>query len=206
MRLYRIPFSTNVERVALALAHKGLAAEPVEIDSEDRAAVVAASGQDLVPVLDDDGRIVSDSTAILEYLEERYPDPPLYPRDPARRAECVLFVDWFNRVWKVAPNAIVDELGQVNPNGARIATLGAEMARSLDLFEGLLSGRDYLLGDFSAADCAAFPFIKYALVRLDPADDEPFHRVLVEHLPLGVGHPGVAAWIRRMDALRRVPS
>jgi len=205
VRLYRIPFSTNVERVALALAFKGLDAEPVEVDPQDRTAVAAVSGQELVPVLDDDGRIVSDSTRILEYLEERYPDPPLYPREPARRAECVLFVDWFNRVWKVAPNAIEAELRQVNPDGARVATLGAEMARSLDLFESLLSDRDYLLGEFSAADCAAFPFLKYALVH-DPDDEELFHSVLVENLPLGVGHPRVAAWIRRMDAGPRTPA
>jgi glutathione S-transferase len=205
MRLYRIPFSTNVERVALALAYKGLDAEPVEVDPGDRSPVAAVSGQELVPVLEDSGRIVSDSTSILEYLEERYPDPPLYPRDSARRAECVVFVDWFNRVWKVAPNSIEAELGQVNPDAARIATLGAEMARSLDLFEALLSGRDHLLGEFTAADCAAFPFLKYSLLH-DPADDELFHRILVENLPLGVGHPALAAWIRRMDARPRVPA
>jgi glutathione S-transferase len=205
MRLYRIPFSTNVERVALALAYKGLDAEPVEVDPGDRSPVAAVSGQELVPVLEDSGRIVSDSTRILEYLEERYPDPPLYPRDSARRAECVVFVDWFNRVWKVAPNSIEAELGQVNPDAARIATLGAEMARSLDLFEALLSGRDHVLGEFTAADCAAFPFLKYSLL-LDPADDELFHRILVENLPLGVGHPALAAWIRRMDARPRVPA
>lgn len=205
MRLYRIPFSTNVERVALALAYKGLDAEPIEVDPADRAPVVAASGQELVPVLEDEGRVVADSTRILEYLEERYPDPPLYPRDPAARAECVLMIDWFNRVWKVAPNAIEAELGQVSPDRARIAQLGGELARSLDLFEALLAGRDYLLGEFSAADCAAFPFLKYSLLH-DPEDDELFHRVLVENLPLGVGHPRVAAWIRRMDARPRVPA
>lgn len=204
LRLYRIPFSTNVERVALALAHKGLSVEPIDVDPADRAPVAAASGQELVPVLEDDGRIVADSTRILEYLEERYPEPPLYPREPARRAECVLLVDWFNRVWKVAPNAIEAELGQVNPDGARIATLGAEMARSLDLFEDLLDGRDHLLGSFSAADCAVFPFLKYALLH-DPEDEELFHRILVDHLPLGVGHPRLAAWIRRMDERPRAP-
>ncbi len=205
MRLYRIPFSTNVERVALALAYKGLDAEPVEIDPGDRRPVVAASGQELVPVLEDEGRIVSDSTQILEYLEERYPDPALYPREPARRAECVIFVDWFNRVWKVAPNAIDAEFRQMNPDAARIATLGAELAGSLDVFESLLAEREYLLGEFSAADVAAFPFLKYALLH-DPEDDEAFHRILVENLPLGVGHPRVAAWIRRMDERPRVPA
>jgi maleylpyruvate isomerase len=205
VRLYRIPFSTNVERVTLALAYKGLEAEPVEIDAEDRSPVAAVSGQELVPVLDDEGRIVSDSTRILEYLEERYPEPPLYSRDPARRAECVLFVDWFNRLWKVPPNAIETELRQVNPDAVRVATFSGEMARSLDLFESLLSDRDYLLGEFSAADCAAFPFLKYSLLH-DPDDEELFHRVLVDNLPLGVGHPRLAAWIRRMDELPRVPA
>lgn len=205
MRLYRIPFSTNVERVALALALKGLEAEPVDVDPADRSPVVAVSGQSLVPVLEDEGRVVSDSTHILEYLEERYPDPHLYPRDPARRAECVVFVDWFNRVWKAPPNTIADALAGLNPDRTRIAELGAEMAASLEVFEGMLTGREYLLGEFSAADCAAFPFLKYALLH-DPEDEEPYHRVLIENLPLGVTHPQVGAWIRRMDARPRVPA
>ena len=58
MRLYRIPFSTNVERVALALAHKGLEVEPVDVDPNDRSPIVAVSGQSLVPVLEDEGRVV----------------------------------------------------------------------------------------------------------------------------------------------------
>src|SRR5690242_20430628 len=95
LRVYRIPFSTNVERVALALAHKGLAAEWIDVDPAARTPVRRASGQDLVPVLDDDGVVVADSTAILRHLEERYPDPPLFPRDPARRAELECFLDWF---------------------------------------------------------------------------------------------------------------
>ena len=50
MRVLRIPFSTNVERVALALAHKGVAVEWVEVDAADRSPVRELSGQDLVPV------------------------------------------------------------------------------------------------------------------------------------------------------------
>ena len=52
LRLYRIPFSTNVERVALTLALKGLTADPVWITYEDRGDVERVSGQRLVPVLD----------------------------------------------------------------------------------------------------------------------------------------------------------
>src|SRR3954453_4022931 len=108
--LFRAPFSTNVERVALALAHKGLEVESVVISYEDRAPVVEVSGQGLVPVLVDGDTVVPDSVAILRYLDERWPDPPLFPREAARRAELDVFLDWFNRVWKVAPNAIEEEL------------------------------------------------------------------------------------------------
>jgi glutathione S-transferase len=65
------------------------------------------------------------------------------------------------------------------------------------VFEGLLRGRDYLYGEFGAADCVAYPFVKYAAGR-DPADDELFHRILEEHQPLGDSHPNVRAWSARM--------
>jgi len=55
LRLYAIPYSTNVERVGLVLGHKGLTAEIVMCDPADRSPIREASGQDLVPVLDDDG-------------------------------------------------------------------------------------------------------------------------------------------------------
>jgi glutathione S-transferase len=71
------------------------------------------------------------------------------------------------------------------------------MRERLDLFERLLTGREYLLGDFGAADCLAYPFLKYAAGR-DPADDELFHRILEEHQPLGDDHPRLAAWIARV--------
>ena len=57
LRLYRIPFSTNVERVALALAHKGVDVEWVDIDPNDRSEVVRVSGQELVPVLVEGDRV-----------------------------------------------------------------------------------------------------------------------------------------------------
>jgi glutathione S-transferase len=199
LRLYRAPFSTNVERVALALAHKGLEAESVVISYEDRSPVEEVSGQGLVPVLVDGDEVVADSTRILRYLEEKWPEPPLFPREPARLRELGVFLDWFNEVWKVAPNTIEDELERSKPDRERVATHAAWMRSSLDLFEDLLDGRDHLFGDdFSAADCAAFPFLKYGRLR-DPADEELFHLILEEHLALGDGHPRLAAWIERVN-------
>jgi glutathione S-transferase len=77
------------------------------------------------------------------------------------------------------------------------------MASRLDLFERLLADREYLIGDeLSAADCIAFPFLKYARIR-DPRDTEPFHMILDQHQDLGENHPGLAAWIDRVDARPR---
>jgi len=199
MRIWRIPFSTNVERVALALGHKGLAAERVDVDPADRSEVERLSGQPLVPVLELDGRVLVDSTAIIEELERLHPEPPLYPADPARRAEVEVFVDWFNRVWKRPPNDLEAELGKPEPDPAVVERLGAEITIALLRFESLLAGRDYLFGDFGVADCIAFPFLKYA-VLYDPADEELFHRILVEHQRLEARYPRLEAWIRRVDA------
>jgi glutathione S-transferase len=206
VRLYAIPFSTNVERVTLALAHKGIEAEAVVLDPADRSAVRDLSGQDLVPVIDDGGRVVADSTAILEHLEDRAPDPPLYPRDPVRRTEMDVFIDWFDRVWKRPPNLIAEAIEAGTPDETVIAVQAGEMAGRLDWFEALLGGRDFLFGPaLSAADLVAFPFLKYA-ARIDPADGEVFHRVLHQHQPLGDDHPRLRAWIDRIDALPRTPA
>ena len=200
MRLYRAPYSTNVERVALALAHKGLEVQSVWIEYDDRSPVERVSGQPLVPVLEfEDGAVVADSMQIVRVVEERFRQSPLYPADAAGRARMIRFIDWFNDVWKVAPNAIAAEIGRDRPDLVRIDELAAQMQAALDRFEGMLDGRSHLVGDaFSAADCAAYPFLKYALGR-DPADDELFHRVLDGYQQLGDDHPRLAAWIERID-------
>ena len=98
-----------------------------------------------------------------------------------------MFLEWFNEVWKTAPNAIEEELEkpEAEQDRRRIDDHASRMQAWLQVFESLLEGRDHLFGEFSAADCAAFPFLKFARLR-DPADDEP--------LP---PHPGGAPAARR---------
>ena len=189
MQLYRAQYSTNVERVALALAHKGLTAEPVWIDYADRSPVEEVSGQPLVPVLvDDDGKVVPDSVAIMRHIDGR--GPPLFGAP-----EVDLFVEWFNEVWKVPPNAI-----EASSDPKLIAALSARMAGWLDLFERLLAERDFLVTRaLSAADFVAYPFLKYAAGR-EPADDELFHCILDEHQSVE-GRPRLADWIARVGEL-----
>ncbi|MFI5051220.1 MAG: glutathione S-transferase family protein, partial [Gaiellales bacterium] len=81
----------------------------------------------------------------------------------------------------------------------------AELHGSVELFEALLAGRDHLLSEgVGVADAIAFPFLKYGDASMyDPDDDEPFHRVLIDHLAFGGGHPRLAAWVRRVDAMPR---
>lgn len=198
-RVFRIPFSTNVERVSLALAHKSIPVEWVDVDPADRSAVVELSGQDLVPVLQaDHGEIVVDSMRIVAWLEKRRPDPPLWPAHAGRRAEVDIFIEWFDKVWKVPPNAMVDETDE-----ERLHDLSAEMRGWLHLFEELLDGRDWLLTEsFGAADLCAFPFLKYGVLSA-PDDDDRFHHILAEHLPIEGAFPAIEAWVHRVDALPR---
>jgi glutathione S-transferase len=203
LRVYRIPFSTNVERVALALAHKGVAVEWVDVDPADRSSVVEVSGQELVPVFVDGELVLHDSPRILEHLEQRFPEPPLFPRDPARAEELRSFLDWFNQIWKRPPNLIAAEELKSDPDRARIAELEQRIAAALDRFENLLAGRDYLFGnELTAADVTAFPFLKYALLWTD-GDPDRFHQILRDTMPLDGRYPRLEAWILRIDELPR---
>jgi glutathione S-transferase len=195
IRCLRIPFSTNVERVALAAGHKGVAIEWVNIDPEDRSPVEELSGQPLVPVLIAGDEVMSDSPRILDWLEERFPEPSLLPHDPHHRAAVRIFADWFNRVWKTFPNGINDGLGDREAHAA-------EMRRAVISFEALLDDRDFLFGDFGLADVTAFPFLKYASLGLSPGDNDPFHAVLVEQMPLDAGSP-LHGWVARVNAMPR---
>jgi maleylpyruvate isomerase len=92
MKLYNFFRSSASYRVRIALNLKGLDYEQAPIhlrrgggEQLDRA-YRAINPQALVPALEDDGRILTQSLAIIEYLEERYPKPPLLPSDAAERA------------------------------------------------------------------------------------------------------------------------
>jgi glutathione S-transferase len=195
IRGLRIPFSTNVERVALAAGYKGVEIEWIDIGPDDRSRVVEASGQRLVPVLLVGDEAISDSPQILDWLEEHFPQPSLLPADPARRAEVRVFVDWFNQVWKRFPNAINDGAGDA-------AEPAAEMRRAVETFEALLAGRNFLFGDFGLADVTAFPFLKYASLGLQSGDVDSFHAVLAEQMRLRPDSP-LHAWVARIDAYPR---
>jgi glutathione S-transferase len=74
-------------RVRIAFAEKEIAYEPVEIDLSNRPAwLYEKNPAGRVPVLEEDTFVLPESIAIMEYLEDRYPEPALLPADPAARA------------------------------------------------------------------------------------------------------------------------
>jgi glutathione S-transferase len=106
MKLIQIPFSHNCIKVRVALAIKNVPYEIENIRPMDRSNVIRVSGQGLVPVLVDGETAVADSTAILLHLDERYPDPPLVPREPAERNLCLVLEDWADRAFMEASRRI----------------------------------------------------------------------------------------------------
>jgi len=98
MILYDAARCPYCARARIVLAEKGLAYETVEIDLSDRPAwLYAKNPSGKVPVLEEDGGFVlPESLVIMEYLEERFPEPPLWPAEPAERALGRLWLDRFD--------------------------------------------------------------------------------------------------------------
>jgi maleylacetoacetate isomerase len=92
MKLYTFFRSSASYRVRIALNLKGIRYEQAPIHLRRGGGEQLAPGyrainpQALVPALDDDGKILTQSLAIIEYLEEKHPNPPLLPADPADKA------------------------------------------------------------------------------------------------------------------------
>jgi glutathione S-transferase len=194
IRVHRIPFSTNVERVALAAGHKGLEVEWVDHEAADRSAVIALSGQELVPVAEFDGDVVRGSMRIVERIDRDHPQPALLSDHPAEAARARIFVAFFDRVWKGPPNALD---GPPPPDAEALAS---RLRTWSTWFEDLLTDDPYLGGEgLGLADICAFPFLKYATQSPAPGDTDTFHQVLTQHLQADPGS-NLAEWIARVDS------
>ncbi|MGB6486640.1 MAG: maleylacetoacetate isomerase [Steroidobacteraceae bacterium] len=90
MKLYTYFRSSAAYRVRIALNLKGIDYESVPVDLRPAAHrqqdYLALNPQGLIPALENDGAVISQSLAVIEYLEECHPSPPLLPRSPRDRA------------------------------------------------------------------------------------------------------------------------
>jgi len=151
----RCPYAA---RARIVLAEKGLGYELVEIDLDDRPAwIYEKNPLGRVPVYEEEGGLVlPESLVIMEYLEERYPEPALWPADAAERALGRLWLDRFD-----------DRLGD-----AYYAVRRGEPRDVLDgklaALEHALEARPYLSGrEYGLADAGYVPWILRAIDRFD---------------------------------------
>jgi glutathione S-transferase len=155
----RCPYAA---RARIVLAEKGLAYDAVEIDLDDRPAwLYEKNPLGRVPVYEEeDGLVLPESEVIMEYLEERFPEPALWPADPAERALGRLLLQRFDRFG--------DEYYALRRGAeSRLDERLAELDAALEA-QPLLTGREYGLTDIGYV-----PWILRARDRLG-VDLEPF--------------------------------
>jgi RNA polymerase-associated protein len=93
LTLYDAPRCPYCARVRIVLAEKAVEYEAIEIDLDDRPAwIYEKNATGRVPVIEEDAWVLPESAVIMEYLEERYPEPPLLAADPAERALARLWI------------------------------------------------------------------------------------------------------------------
>ncbi|MFW6278373.1 MAG: glutathione S-transferase N-terminal domain-containing protein [Halorhodospira sp.] len=155
IRLYTGAVCIHSHRVRLALAEKGVGAEWVDIDPDHPpAALLEHNPYGDVPTLVDRDVVLYEPGIIVEYLDERYPHPPLLPVDPVNRGKARLVVYRMQRDWY----ALLGQVGDAESEQARSArrALRESLVAAAELFEG----QPYFLSDeLTIMDLAVLPLL-----------------------------------------------
>ena len=196
MRLYHHPLSSNSRRAAMAAAHLGLAAELIKIDLESgeqrSPQFLALNPNGMVPVLEDNGFILTESHAIMLYLADKAPGHAAYPEDSRARADIHRWVFWNAQhfqptisifVWE---NLVKGMIGQGAADPAQIRRGEDLLERYAPVLDGHLAHRCWVSGDsVTLADLA----LGATLLAASPAN--------VPLAPYG----DLLAWFARVQAL-----
>lgn len=163
-RLYHYPLSPFSRKVRLSLAEKRIEVELVEERYwEQDNDFLRRNPAGKVPVLKLGNRVLADSVAICEYLEEVYPTPPLLPRDADARFEVRRLVGWFDDKFNTeVTSKLMGErvfrkvMGRGYPDSANVKSGARAIKFHLDYMQHLLEQRRWLAGnELSLADFAA---------------------------------------------------
>ena len=192
LKLYDFPMSPRARKPRIVLAEKGLQYEKVNVDitkgEQKKPEYLAINPYGKVPALQEDGINVYESTIIMEYLNDKYANPPLLPADPGQRARARVLMHYGDNPYDGALGAIV---GQIffKPKGQADQEVITKAKQDLNVcFERLereLGGQDYLLGSqFTLADIC---FVTWA----------PLFGPLQVEIPSHCSR--VKAWCKRMQ-------
>jgi RNA polymerase-associated protein len=156
--LYDAPRCPYCARARIVIEEKGLEVDVVEIDLSERPAwIYEKNSTGRVPVIEEDGWVLPESAVIMEYLEERYPEPALLPADPAERA--------FARLVAFRADELTSPYYALRrgDDGAR-----ERLDAALDRLDAALADRPFLGGaEYGLADISYIPWILRARDMLD---------------------------------------
>jgi glutathione S-transferase len=186
-------------KVWLTLEHKQIPYE-IKVLSFDRGDLrapefLAVNPRGQVPTIVDEGFALWESHAIVEYLEERYPQRALLPAAPRERA-CVrrMMLEADNHLRSAQSDLMAATLfrkSDTPEDAARIAAGQEKLLKELARWDGLLTG-EYLAAELSLADFTVYPFVR----QIRRIDDRQPENGLGDRMPARL-----AAWMRRIEAL-----
>ncbi|WID97496.1 glutathione S-transferase family protein [Bosea vestrisii] len=185
--LYSGPLSLFSRKIEIALREKGLAFERIMVPFNQTTGydprhpeVVAINPKQQVPVMNDDGLVLYDSTVILEYLEDAYPEPPLFPLCPGARARCRLNELYADEIMLQALKPLMHRTSPPSTDQTRRFAQEADALiaeRALENhyaeLEDRLAGREYFGDAVTIADIALFMSVLFSL-RLGGPSLAPF--------------------------------
>src|SRR3989338_7293928 len=154
IQLYDFASSPNCQRVKVVLAEKNLPYESVPVDlrkgEQKKPDFLKLNPYGKVPVIIDGATVLYESLMINEYLEEKYPEPPLMPTDPAKKAKIRILIDYGishldSPYQKIRIESMKDEKER---NRETIENAKKELQSLLQRFERELGEQPYLAGDF----------------------------------------------------------
>jgi glutathione S-transferase len=178
--LYHDRPSSNCDRVKIALAEKGLSYESIRVrlaqKEQKSPEFLKLNPYGKIPVLVEDGKVLFESCIINEYLDDKYPEPPLMPKDPYLRGRGRVLIDYALNYLHEPYWALRGEMlkAQADRNSAVIEETRNTLRNLLLYLEDALADRSYFLGEFSLCDIAMVPrFLRMETYGALPAPEIP---------------------------------
>ncbi|MDA8645946.1 glutathione S-transferase N-terminal domain-containing protein [Porticoccaceae bacterium] len=156
MTLFSDPLSQYSHRVRIVLAEKGVTVDIEDIDSDAvTAEILEANPYGTLPTLVDRDLALYESKVVMEYLDERFPHPPLLPVYPVARAESRLWVYRIERDWCGLIDQILSDPVSEKSDHAR-----KEFQESLITIASIFEEMPYFMNeDFTIVDCCLAPML-----------------------------------------------